>query len=42
MSSLKQYWRKGQNRFCLEAKGIRRKERAGVREDNGPKQCMYI
>jgi hypothetical protein len=27
MSSLQQNWRKGQNRFCLEASGVGRKGR---------------
>jgi hypothetical protein len=27
MSSLQQNWRKGQNRFCLEARGVGRKGR---------------
>jgi hypothetical protein len=43
MSSLQQNWRKGQNRFCLEERGVGRKERrqeAGWRD--GPNNvCTY-
>jgi hypothetical protein len=43
MSSLQQNWRRGQNRFCLEAReveGIRKG--LGVGERNGPNNvCTY-
>jgi ribosomal protein L20 len=43
MSSLQQNWRKEQNRFCLEARGVRgrgRRQGAGCR--NGPNNvCIY-
>jgi hypothetical protein len=40
MSSLQQNWRKGQNRFCLEAGRERERERVGGR--NGPNNvCTY-
>jgi hypothetical protein len=29
MSSLQQNWRKGQNRFCLEVRGVGEREGAG-------------
>jgi hypothetical protein len=40
MSSLQQNWRKGQNRFCLEAEGDgEERERVGTGGRNG--QTMY-
>jgi hypothetical protein len=36
MSSLQQNWRKGQNRFSLEASGM------GWVGDRWPKHCVYI
>jgi hypothetical protein len=43
MSSLQQNWRKGQNRFCLEAKGVGgRGTRWGRRGRNRPNNvCTY-
>jgi hypothetical protein len=32
MSSLQQNWRRGQNRFCLEVRGVGRKKK-GQREE---------
>jgi hypothetical protein len=43
MSSLQQNWRRGQNRFCLEARGMGRrgkKRRAGGRNDPND-VCTY-
>jgi hypothetical protein len=43
MSSLQQNWRKGQNRFCLEARGVGDRgkgRRAGGRNDPS-KVCTY-
>jgi hypothetical protein len=43
MSSLQQNWRKGQNRFYLEARGGGEdSERVGDRGEKWPKQCMNI
>jgi hypothetical protein len=40
MSSLQQNWRKGQNRFCLEARGVEKME--GARGSGGEMaQTMY-
>jgi hypothetical protein len=37
MSSLQQNWRKGLNRFCLEARGVgRRRRRWGTGRRNDP------
>jgi hypothetical protein len=43
MSSLQQNWRKGQNRFCLEARGVGVKGRGQeAKERNGPNNvCTY-
>jgi hypothetical protein len=43
MSSLQQNWRRGQNRFCLEARwGKGKRERAGAAGRDGPKNvCTY-
>jgi hypothetical protein len=43
MSSLQQSWRKGQNRFCLEARGVGVKGRGQeAKERNGPNNvCTY-
>jgi hypothetical protein len=43
MSSLQQNWRRGQKRFCLEARRVAG-ERAGTgnRGKKWPKQCMYL
>jgi hypothetical protein len=50
MSSLQQSWRRGQNRFCLEAMGVggrrrgwgSRREKKGVGEQEGEMaQTMY-
>jgi hypothetical protein len=42
MSSLQQNWRREQNKFCLEARGVREKERGGEQGERWPKQCLYI
>jgi hypothetical protein len=43
MCSLQQNWRKKQNRFCLEVRGVsREKEGVGDRGEKRPKQCMHI
>jgi hypothetical protein len=46
MSSLQQNWRKGQNRFCLEARCLAGREREweGRRagEEEWPEQCMHM
>jgi hypothetical protein len=47
MSILQQNWRKGQNRFCLEVRGIRGKREGigwgwGGREEKWSKQDMHI
>jgi hypothetical protein len=42
MSTLQQNWRKGQNRFCLEVRGERERERTEGRGEKWSKQCMYI
>jgi hypothetical protein len=43
MSSLQQNWRKGQNRFCLEARGSEvEEERTGGKGKKWLKQCMHI
>jgi hypothetical protein len=37
ISSLQQIWRKGQNRFCLEARGMgRRRRKQGAEWRNDP------
>jgi hypothetical protein len=37
MSSLQQNWRKGQNRFCLEVRGVGKRGRGqGAGRRNGP------
>jgi hypothetical protein len=42
MSTLQQNWRRGQNRFCLEARGIRGKVGGGRRGQEGEMaQTMY-
>jgi hypothetical protein len=43
MSSFQQNWRKGQNRFCLEARGDRgEREEMGAGGRNGPNNvCTY-
>jgi hypothetical protein len=43
MSILQQYWRKGQNRFCLELRGIgERGKGKGTGRRNGPNNvCTY-
>jgi hypothetical protein len=42
MSSLQQNWRKGQNRFCLEARrGGEERERTGSRREKWLKHCMH-
>jgi hypothetical protein len=41
MSSLQQNWRKGQNRFCLEA-GRGESEGVGARGEKWLKQCMHM
>jgi hypothetical protein len=41
MSTLQQNWRKGQNRFCLEARRVEERGRE-QRERNGPNNvCTY-
>jgi hypothetical protein len=41
MSSLQQNWSKGQNRFCLEVRGVaEEREEVGDRGEKWPKQCM--
>jgi hypothetical protein len=45
MSSLQQNWSKGQNRFCLEARGggrERERKRAEGRGEKWSKQCMQM
>jgi hypothetical protein len=45
MSSLQQNWRKGQNRFCLEARGGlggEGKDGGGGQGEKWPKQCMHM
>jgi hypothetical protein len=43
MFSLQQNWRRGQIRFCLEARGVGRRGREqGDREEKCPKQCIHI
>jgi hypothetical protein len=46
MSSIQKNWRKGQNRFCLEARGVRgRGKGPGSGERNGPNNvctCEYM
>jgi hypothetical protein len=39
MSSLQQNWRRGENRFCLEARGWGLRERVGVGGEKA--QTMY-
>jgi hypothetical protein len=43
MSTLEQKWRKGQNRFCLEVKGVEGGEKGqGLERRNGPNNvCTY-
>jgi hypothetical protein len=42
MSSLQQNWRKGQNGFCLKARGGEEREGADGRGENGPNNvCTY-
>jgi hypothetical protein len=42
MSTLQQNWRKGQNRFCLEARGVWGREIGwGVRGGREMAQTMY-
>jgi hypothetical protein len=41
MASLQQNWKIGQNRFDLEARGMRGRERVGGRGDKMA-QCMHI
>jgi hypothetical protein len=43
MSSLQQNWRKGQNRFCLKARGVGGKKRGrGAGRRNDPNNvCTY-
>jgi hypothetical protein len=41
--SIHQNWRKGQNKFCLEARGVEEKVRGVVGRGLGwPKQCIHI
>jgi hypothetical protein len=40
MSTLQQNWRKGQNKFCLEARGLRRRRR-GPEAGGEMDQTMY-
>jgi hypothetical protein len=41
--SLQQNWRRGQNRFCLEATGVGEERKGtGGRREKWPKQCMHI
>jgi hypothetical protein len=44
MFSLQQNWRKrGQNRICLEARGVRRRERRErASGEKCPKLCIHI
>jgi hypothetical protein len=42
MPSLQQNWRRGQNRFYLEARGLRGKRTGDGRGEKWPKQCMHI
>jgi hypothetical protein len=42
MSILQQNWRKGQNIFCLEGRGVGERERVGGGGRNGPSNaCTY-
>jgi hypothetical protein len=41
MFSLQQNWRGGQNKFCLEVRGVEERE-GGGRGERWPKQCIYI
>jgi hypothetical protein len=38
--SLQKNWRKGQNRFCLEARGVKEREGAGGKNDPNS-VCTY-
>jgi hypothetical protein len=40
MSTLQQNWRKGQNRFCLDARGVEERE-LGRRQGEGMAQTTY-
>jgi hypothetical protein len=43
MSILQQNWRKGKNRFCLEARGVEgEREGTGDTREKWLKQCMHI
>jgi hypothetical protein len=42
MSSLQKNWRRGQNRFCLEAREWREREVVVGNGERWPKQCMHI
>jgi hypothetical protein len=42
MFSLQQNWRRGQNRFCLEAREVGGEGEGRVRGQRWPKQCMHI
>jgi hypothetical protein len=35
-------WRRGQNRFCLEARGVRKEGGDKGQGEKWPKQCMHI
>jgi hypothetical protein len=41
MSSLQQNWRRGQNRFCLEVRGVKGKVRAWRGQEGEMAQTMY-
>jgi hypothetical protein len=42
ISTLQQYWRKEQNRFCLEARRLRGEGQGGDRKEKWHKQCKHI
>jgi hypothetical protein len=43
MSFLQHNWGRGQNKFCLEERGLwGEEEGVGGREERWPKQCMHI
>jgi hypothetical protein len=41
MFSLQQNWKKGQNRFCLEARGLWEKEEGGGEKGGDMNQTIY-
>jgi hypothetical protein len=41
MSSLQQNWRRGQNRFCLEARGVEVEEQVAMGRDGPNNVCTY-